>query len=76
MRKLWSMKEGKAFNPEYPDFFLRQVKERGLFDDLGETKAAVDVNEKNNTASVTLNFRGSSTESGGASREPRRNPDQ
>ena len=76
MRKLWSMKEGKPFNPEYPDFFLSQVKERGLFDDLGETKATVDLNEKNSTASVTLNFHGSSKESGGASRERRRNPDQ
>jgi outer membrane protein insertion porin family len=76
IRKLWSMKEGKAFNPEYPDFFLAQVKDRGIFDDLGETKALVDVNEPNLTASVTLNFHGSSTGSGAASREKRRRPDQ
>ena len=76
IRKLWAMKEGKAFNPEYPDYFLAQVKERGLFDNLGETKANVHVNEKSRTVDVTLNFRGSSTESGGASRERRRRPDQ
>src|SRR5262249_46456134 len=66
IRKLWAMKEGKPFNPEYPDFFLAQIKERGIFDNLGEAKASVNVNEKNRTADVTLNFRGSSTESGGA----------
>jgi outer membrane protein insertion porin family len=76
IRKLWAMKEGKPFNPEYPDYFLAQVKERGLFDNLGDTKATVEVNEKNRTVDVTLNFRGSSTESGGASREGQRRPDR
>jgi outer membrane protein insertion porin family len=76
IRKLWAMKEGKPFNPEYPEYFLAQVKERGIFDNLGDTKANVDVDEKNRTVNVTLNFRGSSTESGGASRERRRRPDQ
>jgi len=76
IRKLWAMKEGKPFNPEYPDYFLAQVKERGLFDNLGDTKASTQVNEQNRTVDVTLNFRGSSTESGGASRERRQRPDQ
>lgn len=76
IRKLWSLKEGKPFNPEYPDFFLGQVKERGLFDSLGETKANVAVNEKNRTVDVTLNFRGSSTAPGAASPEQRQRPDQ
>jgi outer membrane protein assembly factor BamA len=76
IRKLWAMKEGRPFNPEYPDFFLAQIKERGLFDNLGETKANVQVNERQGTVDVTLNFRGSSTESGGASRERRRRPGQ
>lgn len=76
IRKLWSMKEGKPFNPEYPDFFLAQIKERGVFDNLGDTKASVQVNERDRTVDVTLNFRGSSTESDGASRERRRSPGQ
>jgi outer membrane protein assembly factor BamA len=76
MRKLWSLKEGKAFNPEYPDYFLAQVKERGMFDNLGEMKANTEVNEPQRTVDVTLNFRGSSTESGGASPERRPRPDQ
>jgi outer membrane protein insertion porin family len=75
MRKLWSLQPGKPFNPEYPDYFLAQVKERGMFDNLGETKAAVDVHESSGTVDVTLGFRGSSTESGGASREQRQRPD-
>ena len=76
MRKLWSLKEGKPFNADYPDYFLAQIKERGLFDNLGDTRAAVDVHEADHTADVTLSFRGSSTESGGASRERRPRPDR
>jgi outer membrane protein insertion porin family len=76
IRKLWTMKEGKPFNPEYPDYFLAQIKERGVFDNLGDTKASTQVNEQNRTVDVTLSFRGSSTESGGASRERRRRPGQ
>jgi outer membrane protein insertion porin family len=73
IRKLWAMKEGKPFNPEYPDYFLGQVKERGLFDNLGDAKASVNVNEKTRTVDVTLNFRGPSTVPGATSPgEPRR----
>jgi outer membrane protein assembly factor BamA len=74
IRKLWAMKEGKPFNPEYPDYFLAQIKERGVFDNLGDTKASTQVNEQNRTVDITLSFRGSSTESGGASRERQRRP--
>jgi outer membrane protein insertion porin family len=76
VRKLWAMKQGKPFNPEYPDYFLTQIKDRGFFDNLADTKADIHVNEPNRTVDVTLNFRGSSTEAGGASRERRRRPDQ
>jgi outer membrane protein insertion porin family len=73
IRKLWAMKEGKAFNPEYPDYFLAQVKERGLFDNLADTKATVNVNEKARTVDVTLSFRAPSTVPGATSPgEPRR----
>ena len=73
IRKLWAMKEGKAFNPEYPDYFLAQVKERGLFDNLGEAKASINVDEKSRTVDVTLKFRAPSTAPGATSPgEPRR----
>jgi hypothetical protein len=50
--------EGKAFNPEYPDFFLNSVRQQGLFDNLGNTKADVKVDEKRHVADVTLQFSG------------------
>ena len=33
MRRVWTMKEGKVFNPEYPDHFLTRIKEEGVFED-------------------------------------------
>jgi outer membrane protein insertion porin family len=59
INRIWTMKEGKVFNPEYPDHFLTRIKEEGLFDNLGQTKADVKVNDSTRTADVTLNFSGS-----------------
>ena len=64
IKKLWGMKEGKPFNADYPDFFLEQVKAQGVFDELGDTKSSVKVDEENHTAAVTLIFRPASTEPG------------
>jgi outer membrane protein insertion porin family len=57
IKKLWSLKEGKPFNAEYPDYFLTQVQERGLFDNLNKTRSAIAINEKEHTVDVTLSFR-------------------
>jgi len=57
IKKLWSLKEGKPFNAEYPDYFLVQVQERGLFDNLNKTRSAIAINEKEHTVDVTLSFR-------------------
>jgi len=54
--RIWTMKPGKPFNPDYPDLFLRTVKEQGMFDNLGKTKADVKINEQEHTADVTLTF--------------------
>ena len=59
IKKLWTMQEGKPFNANYPEFFLAQVKERGLFDELGETKSVIKLNEEARTADVTLIFQAS-----------------
>jgi outer membrane protein insertion porin family len=59
VRKLWSMQEGKPFNANYPEYFLEQIRERGIFDDLGDTKPVVQLNEEARTADVTLIFRAS-----------------
>jgi outer membrane protein assembly factor BamA len=58
INRIWTMKEGKTFNPEYPDLFLNRVREQGLFDDLGATKADLKIDEKRHTVDVTLTFKG------------------
>ncbi|MBS1856842.1 MAG: hypothetical protein JST11_15850 [Acidobacteria bacterium] len=58
IKRIWTLKEGKAFNPEYPDRFLTRIREEGLFDNLGKTKADVKVNDDTHTADVTLTFGG------------------
>ena len=54
--RIWTMKEGKTLNPEYPDHFLNRIKEEALFEGLGATKADLKVDEKKHTADVTLTF--------------------
>jgi len=58
IRKIWMVKEGGPFDPDYPNFFLKRVKDDGMFDNLGGTKADVKRNEKNHTVDVTLTFNG------------------
>jgi outer membrane protein assembly factor BamA len=58
VNRIWTMKPGKPFNPDYPDHFLKTIKEQGLFDNLGKTKADVKINDKDHTADVTLTFGG------------------
>jgi outer membrane protein insertion porin family len=54
--RIWALKESKTFNPEYPDLFLTRIKEEGLFDGLGETKAVTKIDAQKHTVDVTLNF--------------------
>lgn len=58
INRIWTMKPGKPFNPDYPDLFLKTVKEEGVFDNLGKTKADVKINDQDHTADVTLTFGG------------------
>ena len=58
MNRIWTMKPGKPFDPDYPDLFLRRVREQGTFDNLGIAKAAYVINELGHTADVTLTFSG------------------
>jgi outer membrane protein insertion porin family len=57
IKRLWTMKEGKPFNVEYPNFFLNSVRERGVFDNLGQTKSETKINA-DHTVDVTLTFGG------------------
>lgn len=58
IRKMWGIKPGDPFNADYPDYFLSRVKEDGVLDNLGETRAVVKVDEATRTVNVTLVFRG------------------
>jgi outer membrane protein assembly factor BamA len=54
--RIWTMKEGKTLNPDYPDYFLNRIKEEALFEGLGATKADLKVNAQTHTADVTITF--------------------
>ncbi len=58
IRKMWAIKPGDPFNADYPDYFLNRVKEDGVLDNLGETKAVVKTDEAGRTVDVTLIFSG------------------
>jgi len=36
MKRMWAIAPGKPFNPEYPDLFLKRVREGAYFDNLSE----------------------------------------
>ena len=56
IRRIWTIEPGKPFNPEYPQIFLNSVRQQGLFDNLGDTKADLHRNDKDQTVDVTLTF--------------------
>jgi len=58
IRKMWGEKGGKPFDPEFPDAFLKDVRDQGIFDNLGQTSSETKVNEALKTADVTLIFDG------------------
>lgn len=63
VQKMWALKPGKPFDLDYPDYFLAQIREEGLFDNLGKTKSANKIDEQARTVDVTLSF-GASTAPG------------
>ncbi|MDX2181196.1 MAG: POTRA domain-containing protein [Bryobacteraceae bacterium] len=58
VRKMWGMKEGEPFNPDYPDVFLRRIRDEQMFDNLGETRSAVKIDSAGKLIDVTLFFGG------------------
>jgi len=65
INRIWTLKEGKAFNPDYPDHFLKVIRDQGLFDNLGQTRADQKVNDAAHTVDVTLTFGGAAPGRGG-----------
>jgi outer membrane protein assembly factor BamA len=68
IRKMWGTKEGKPFDPEYPDAFLKEVHDQGMFDNLGATSSETKIHEDSKTADVTLIFQGSKPADAGRKR--------
>jgi outer membrane protein assembly factor BamA len=58
MRRIWSIKRGAPFDPDYPAQFLDRVRREGMFDNLGKTTPATKIDEKAQTVDVTLAFAG------------------
>jgi outer membrane protein insertion porin family len=58
IRKMWGALEGKTFNPEFPDSFLARVREEGILDNLGNTRAETHIDEASKTVDVALYFKG------------------
>jgi outer membrane protein assembly factor BamA len=56
IRKAWAMNTGAPFRPAYPDQFLKDLRDQGVFENLGETKAEKTTNEKAKIVDVKLYF--------------------
>lgn len=56
IRKAWTMNPGAPFHPDYPDQFLKDLRGQGVFENLGETRAEKNVNEKTKSVDVKLFF--------------------
>jgi Outer membrane protein/protective antigen OMA87 len=72
VKKAWGIKEGKPFDGDYPDYFLQQIREQGLFDDLGPTRSASKVDEPTHVVDVTLYFQASKGSDAGSPARLRR----
>jgi outer membrane protein assembly factor BamA len=56
--KLWGEKAGRAFNPDYPDFFLQKVQEQRIFDHLADTHSDYTADASTHSVVVHLYFKG------------------
>ncbi len=56
VRKQWGEKPGDPFNPDYPDYFLSEIKNQGIFDHLGPTHSTAKTDDESHLADVTLLF--------------------
>lgn len=57
VEKAWVLRKGEPYPADYPDYFLKRVKEDGWFDNLGETRAEPEINAETHVVNVTLFFR-------------------
>ena len=62
IRKMWGIRTGAPFEPDYPDSFLKDIRDQGIFDNLGKTTAETEIDEKSHAVAVTLHFSGAAAE--------------
>lgn len=62
IRKIWGIKTGAPYQPDYPDSFLNDIRAQGIFDNLGKTTAEPRIDEKSHIVDVTLHFGGAAAE--------------
>ena len=60
IRKAWALKTGSPFQPDYPDSFLNDIRNEGIFDNLGKTRAETQINDASKSVDVSLYFSGDS----------------
>jgi len=63
VRKMWKIAPGQPFQDGYPEAFLNRVRDEGIFDNLGKTRAESNIDENTHTVDVTLFFTGAGTAS-------------
>jgi outer membrane protein assembly factor BamA len=56
IRKMWVLKPGDPFNPDYPGLFLQRVEEERIFENLKATNSEVKLDPSQKTAEVRLLF--------------------
>jgi len=61
VRKMWKIEPGQPFQEGYPEAFLNRVRDEGIFDNLGKTRAETNIDESAHTVAVTLFFAGAGT---------------
>src|SRR5579864_6708681 len=62
IRKMWGDREGKPYDPAFPDAFLKDVREQGIFDNLGKTEAVTKIDDRTLAVAVTLRFGGAAAD--------------
>jgi outer membrane protein insertion porin family len=69
IRKMWGIKPGQPFDADYPEEFLKQVRDEGVLDNLGDTRSKIQEDDAARKVDVTLVFKG-------APPQPKKRPGQ
>jgi outer membrane protein insertion porin family len=56
VKGMWTVKTGDPYPGDYPDYFVKRVKEEGYFDNLGDARAEPQINADTHVVDVTLTF--------------------